>query len=463
MKINPDSNLTADGWLPPISIVQEVYNRAKMNDLYSNKWGDRLLNVWSDFFNLPITYKEDLRGIPAEANLAVPKSEVWHYHESFGTTGAPVSSWFTAEDFEVEVNKTYRWTSEIKPGMMLLNRFPYSFAVPPFILEQKCRRDGGIIVPIGSLSWNISYQRTLEVIKRLKIEAIACLPNELIFLELIAEKCGYDIKNDFGSVSHVLVSGTIITPAMKEYIEESWGVSVKSVYGTTETGGIASTCSLGNLHIHKGDMILELIDPVSKEPVISGGTGVLVVTSYSRKASPLFRYYTNDSCRIVSEPCSCGDTQPIIQVLGRMDDLITLNGINIFPNFLEQSILEFAKQFNSVVYFVVVTKNKLHIRIETHNNSRKPTDSSLTELCRKLIVPIKVHICKKGALIDTDFLLRSPEVYKPVSIADWRTKSTRSITITEALIRWKVIGLNEFSTIVWRIFKNAVLKQIFNA
>ena len=369
-------------------------------------------------------------------------------------TGAPVSSWFTVEDYEQEVNKTARWTSDIKPGMMVLNRFPYSFAVPPFIIELKCRRDGGIIVPIGSLSLNVTYPRTLEVIKRLKVEAIGCLPNELIFLEMVAEKCGYDLKKDLGSVKHLLVSGAIISPIMKEYIESRWGVSVKSVYGSTETGGIASTCNYNNHHIHKDNLILEILNPVTKEHVLPGEKGVLVVTSYSRKASPLFRYYTNDICRISNEPCPCGASEPIIQVLGRMDDLITLGDKSVYPNFLEESILEFSKQFNSVVYFVIVTKRRLHIRIETHNDCKKHTDASLKELQEKLDVPIKVHICKKGELLDVDFLLRSPEVYKPVTISDWRKTSSRSVIITEALIKWQDVSFREFLDMLRRLFKN---------
>ena len=177
MNLNSANKLTADGKLPSLPVIQEVYYRVQSNKFYRKKFLSESLNSWEDFFNLPLTYKEDLRNSEAEDTLAIPKSEVWHYHESFGTTGVPVSSWYSSEDYEREVDKTYRWTSEIKPGMMVLNRFPYSFAVPPFILELKCRRDGGVIVPTGYLSWNITYPRVLEIIKRLKIEAIGCLIN----------------------------------------------------------------------------------------------------------------------------------------------------------------------------------------------------------------------------------------------------------------------------------------------
>lgn len=453
-------NRTADGELPSISLIKNLFNKAKNNELYKKKFRGRSLNSWEDFFKLPLTHKEDLRGLSPEGTLAIPRKDAWHYHESFGTTGTPVSSWFTADDYEREVNQTWRWTSCIKPGMLVLNRFPYSFAVPPFILELKCSRDGGIIVPAGYLSWNVTYPRTLEIIKRLKIEAIGCLPNELVMLEIIGEKLGYDIKRDFSSLKHVLVSGAIVPLALKEYIENRWNASVRSVYGSTETGGIASSCEKGNLHIHPNAFILEILDPETYEPVKPGEKGVLVVTSYYRKASPLFRFVTRDICRMVTEKCPCSDPHPVIQTLGRMDDEIHLHGKKIYSHTLEQSLLEFGKQFDSAVYFVVVTKNKVHIRFETHNTKKKAEEKSLTELKEKLAVPLKVHICSKGELLDAGFLLRSPEVYKPVIISDWRKEPLRPVTLTEALIKWPKVGLHGFIDIIRRFLTNAILRKI---
>jgi phenylacetate-CoA ligase len=460
--IKPDDliKLTADGRLPSFAEIQELFNNAKRNKLYSRKFSGISLGSWADYFNLPLTYKEEMQEAGPEGLLAVPRSEAWHYHESFGTTGVPVSTWFTADDYEREVNQTWRWTSAIKPGTMLLQRFPYSFAVPPFILELKCRREGGVIVPAGYLSWNISYPRVIDLIKRTKIEAIGCLPNEMIILEMIAENCGYDVSKDFGSLKHVLMSGGIVSPALKEYIENKWNVSVRSVYGSTETGGIASTCGEGSLHIHNNAFVMEILDPGTMKPVDTGETGVLVVTSHYRKAAPLFRYVTKDVCRIVPEPCPCGDTTPVLQVLGRMDNAINFYNKKIYSITLEQAVLEFGKQFDSAVYFVIVTDKRLNIRIETHNSRKKPSQDSIDKLSNALGVPLKVYVCAKGEVLDTQFLLRSPEVYKPVVISDWRTETRRSVTITDAIIKWPTVGFIEFLDIMRRFLKNKILKKI---
>jgi phenylacetate-CoA ligase len=454
------NKLTIDGRLPSFPMIQKMFNMARKNDLYKKKYAGHKLNSWEDFFKLPLTYKDEMRGMAPEGNLALPRADVWHYHESFGTTGTPVSSWFTKDDYEREANQTLRWTSEIKKGMLVLNRFPYSFAVPPFVLETRCRQIGGIIVPAGYLSWNVTYPRTLEIIKRLKVNAIGCLPNELIMLEMVAEKCGYDLKKDLGSIKHVLISGATVPPALKEYIEKRWDASVRSVYGSTETGGLASTCEKGNHHLHRDAFIFEILDPDTKEPVKKGDTGVLVVTSYYRKAAPLFRYFTGDVCRLMPERCPCGDPIPTIEILGRMEGGVNLNGKKIYSFNLDQSILEFTRQFDSAVYFIIVTKKRLHIRVETHNERKKASEESMDKLRAKLGVPFRLHVCKKGELLDASFLLRSPEVYKPVTISDWREEPLRSANLTEALIKWPKIGYYEFVDIVRRFLKNAILRKI---
>ncbi len=450
---------TADNSIPSIDIIQEIFKRASQNRLYKNKFNGLSLNSWDDFFSLPMTTKDDLRDCGAEDTLAVPLSDVWHYHESFGTTGDPISTWFTKEDYEKEVDITSRWTDPIKPGMLVMNRFPYSFAVPPFILEVKCNRDGGVILPVGYLSWNVSYGRVLEIMKRMHIAAIGCLPTEMLILEMVAKRCGYDINKDFGSLEYVLSSGRIIPPALKNYIEQRWEVSLSSVYGCTEGGGVASSCNAGNLHIHPDSFIIEILDPETWESVKEGEIGVLVVTSYYRKAAPLFRYVTRDYCRMATEPCPCGDSNPVIQVLGRMEDVIELYGERLHFFNAEQAILEFAKQFDSAIYFMIITQKNLHIRIESHNGIQKYSRESLEEIKNKLKIPLKIDICKTGELLDSSFLMRAPEIYKPQTVSDWRIDPRRCVSLTEGLIKWPEIGAAEGADIARRSLKNALLRR----
>jgi phenylacetate-CoA ligase len=304
------------------------------------------------------------------------------------------------------------------------------------------------------------YKRVLEIMKRMQVEAIGCLPTEMIILEMVAEKCGYNIKRDFSSVKYILTSGRVVPPALKEYIERRWDASLSSVYGTTEGGGVASSCKKGNLHVHNNAFIIEILDPATWQPVRKGEAGLLVITSYYRQASPLFRYVTRDYCRLIDGVCSCGDPDPVIQVLGRIEDVIELSGKKLYFHDLEQAVLEFSRQFDSAVYFIIVTAKTLRLRIETHNDLKSPSGDSLNELNSKLGMPLKVDICPKGELLDAGFLLRSPEVYKPQSISDWRYDDRHSVSLTEGLIKWPKVSLSEFADIIRRSMKNMLLRKI---
>ena len=52
--------------------------------------------------------------------------------------------------------------------------------------------------------------------------------------------------------------------------------------------------------------LVEVIDPVTKEPLPPGETGELVITTLTKEAQPLIRYRTRDITRLDYTPCRCG-------------------------------------------------------------------------------------------------------------------------------------------------------------
>ncbi|OGR61675.1 MAG: hypothetical protein A2X36_01210 [Elusimicrobia bacterium GWA2_69_24] len=450
------ANKTADGRLPALDPIRELARRVP---LYAKKFAGLPFETWEDFFRLPLTTKEDLRQCSPEDTLGVPLPRVWHYHESFGTTGRPISTWFTLGDFEREAEFTQRWTAGIRPGTRVLNRFPYSFAVPPFILELRCQREGGVVIPAGNLNWNVSYLRVLEIIQRVRPEAIACLPLEMVMLDVLAERCGFDRRRDLGSLKHVLLSGRIVPPALKEHIESRWGVAVTSAYGSTEGGGVATTCGSWRFHIHPNSFIIEILDPATWAPVPRGEVGVLVLTSYYREGAPLIRYVTRDLCRIHADPCPCGDPEPTLQVLSRMDDVVDYEGKRLYFHDLEQTALTFSAQFGSAVYFLIATDRGLRLRVETHNGLHQPAPESLEALRAAVGVPIEAEICPKGEILDTGMLLRTPHVYKPFNLSDWRSDPRRCVTLTESLMEFSQLGPADLVDIGRRALTNAILRR----
>jgi hypothetical protein len=51
-------------------------------------------------------------------------------------------------------------------------------------------------------------------------------------------------------------------------------------------------------------------------------------------------------------------------------------------------------------------------------------------------VPTEVELVAPGMLLDVETLCRSPRVYKPVVLCDWRRPGRRVLTVSEGMIEW---------------------------
>ena len=119
----------------------------------------------------------------------------------------------------------------------------------------------------------------------------------------------------------------------------------------TETGPVGQECYAqpSGLHVVETDFLTEVIDPTTGRLVPPGQEGELVLTTLGRWGSPVIRYRTGDLVRIDPRPCPCGS--PFVHldggILGRIDDMIHIRGVNVYPTVLE----ELLRRFPEVVEF----------------------------------------------------------------------------------------------------------------
>ena len=72
-----------------------------------------------------------------------------------------------------------------------------------------------------------------------------------------------------------------------------------------------------------------------------GSEGELVLTTITKEGFPLVRYRTGDLCSLTAEPCACGRTfARMSRIRGRIDDMIIMGAVKVFPSQIEQVILE---------------------------------------------------------------------------------------------------------------------------
>jgi phenylacetate-CoA ligase len=109
----------------------------------------------------------------------------------------------------------------------------------------------------------------------------------------------------------------------------------------TEMGAYGYECvAQAGLHVNEAEFIAEVIDPVTGGPAREGE---LVLTNLGRLGSPLVRYRTGDRVRLADGPCPCGRTFARLEggILGRLDDMLIVRGVNVFPTAIEAIVRRF--------------------------------------------------------------------------------------------------------------------------
>ena len=111
--------------------------------------------------------------------------------------------------------------------------------------------------------------------------------------------------------------------------------------GMTEMGAYGYECGeQAGLHVNESEFIVEVIDPMTSAPARDGE---LVLTNLGRVGSPAVRYRTGDHVRLAEAPCPCGRTFARLEggILGRLDDMLIVRGVNVFPAAIEGVVRRF--------------------------------------------------------------------------------------------------------------------------
>jgi phenylacetate-CoA ligase len=321
-----------------------------------------------DLRRLPFTTKSELsadQGMnpPYGTNLTFPRDHYTHIHQTSGTTGEPLR-WLDTDD-------SWRWWARCwatvfrAAGVTARDRIFFAFSFGPFIGfwsgYEGAQYLGALAVPGGGMS---SYQR-LKAILANDISVVVCTPTYALHLAEVAEQEGIDLPASGVNVTiHAGEPGASLA-ATKDQIESAWGARCYDHAGATEVGAWGFEClAQSGIHLNQGEFIHEVIDPGTGEPAEEGE---LVMTNLGRSGMPAIRYRTGDHVRLDRGTCDCGRsfTRLAGGVIGRVDDVLIVRGINVFPSAIENIV----RRFQEVGEFAVdVTRrgelDDLVVRVE---------------------------------------------------------------------------------------------------
>ena len=440
--------------------VRIAVERARRSPFYARHLEGAVVRNRADLVRLPLTFKDHLRAATPYGMLAVPAHQAWHYHETSGTTGEPISTWCGLSEIQRMGALVHAMVPELSTPTVLLNRFPL-FAPVSFVFEEAMRHAGACHIAAGNLSWDVPFSRALDFIRRLQVTAFSSLPLEPILLRELARVEGLDLRRDLGSVRVMFLGGAILPPALRRVIEADWGARIVEIYGSNETLLMGIGCVGGRLHLCEELLECEVLDPRSHEPVPAGQPGVLTVTSLVHEVMPLVRYFTGDLVRVSLEGCACGRPGATAECLGRFDDIIVHGGASITQYDLLDAAYEFAEKLGTRVFFIVVLRSGLKLLIEVADTDRGRRPAAERELIRGVPLPIQVEYLRENDVMDRSALFRGPKIYKPSQVSDWRGTDRQTITIMEALLEWPRFDAGTLWHLARRQIRNGLRRRRF--
>jgi phenylacetate-CoA ligase len=124
-----------------------------------------------------------------------------------------------------------------------------------------------------------------------------------------------------------------------------WNARTYDHAGMTEVGAYGFECvAQSGLHVNELEFIAEVLEPETGRPVGPGEVGELTLTNLGRWGAPVLRYRSGDRVRLAATACACGRTFARLEggILGRVDDMLVVRGVNVFPSALEGIVRRFA-------------------------------------------------------------------------------------------------------------------------
>ncbi|MDR2659929.1 MAG: phenylacetate--CoA ligase [Spirochaetaceae bacterium] len=361
----------------------DFYNK-RLKDVGINSPDD--IRSLDDIRKIPFTSKYDLRAAFPYGMLATNKDDVIRLHASSGTTGIPTTIYFNRNDIDA-------WTALVARSIfatgcnkqdVFQNMITYGLFTGGFGFHYGAEAVGMLVIPSGS--GNTSRQ--LRLMQDFETTVVHATPSFLLHTESKMKEEG--ILRDSLCLKRAFAGAEPYSEDTRLRIEELLQIEVFNSYGLSEMNGpgVAFECQCkSGMHLWEDAFLAEIIDPETLEPLPDGETGELTLTTLCREAMPILRYRTRDITSFYTEVCQCGRThRRIHRIKGRSDDMLIINGVNIFPSQIEEVVMGIKEAGNN--YLIIVEKegflDRLTVKTEVNPDTFRDDTRKLNVLREKI-------------------------------------------------------------------------------
>ena len=337
-----------------------------------------------DLAQYPFLRKGDLRDNYPFGLFAVERSQLARVHASSGTTGKPTVVGYTREDLAIWAECVARCLigAGVQPGWLLHNAYGYGLFTGGLGLHAGAEEAGIGVVPVSGGN----TERQVLLLDDFAPEAICCTPSYALTL---AEVMGDRARQS--SLRVGLLGAEPWTEGMRQAIEDGLGMIAVNIYGLSEVIGPGVSCETADrdgLVVMEDHFLPEVVHPDTGGALPDGEVGVLVLTSLTKQAFPVLRYWTGDLCSLTRTPAACGRTHVRMSPLvGRADDMLVIRGVNVYPSQVEHALLtvEGISPHFQLIVRREGTLDQLSIRAETTPEAWAGADTAVEALRQRVV------------------------------------------------------------------------------
>ncbi len=363
-----------------------------------------------DITKLPFTTKDDLRDNYPFGLFAVPNSEIVRIHASSGTTGKATVVGYTRRDLEIWSECVSRCMTMAGVGKDDVIQIAYGYGLFTGGLgaHSGAENIGATVVPMST--GNTKKLTTMMV--DFGATAIACTPSYLLHIS--------EVLADEGLLKKIKLKTAICgaepwTEKMRHEIEARLNITAHDIYGLSEVMGPGVACDCihhKGLHVCEDHFYPEVLNSATLTPVEDGVTGELAFTTLTKEGIPLIRYRTKDLTSIDHSTCECGRTSArISRFKGRVDDMLIIRGVNVFPSQIEAALLDVEEVTPHYMMIVDRVNNLDTLEVQVEIDQKYYTDEirAIEALTKKIghIIQQALGISAKIKIVEPQTLVRS--------------------------------------------------------
>lgn len=311
---------------------------------------------------LPLTQKADYMAAPERfvldsEGLPLEMRTVWDTMYTTGSTsGKPTPFVSTSYDFFniLALQRNMLQLRGVTRDDLIANLFPLT-QVPHGAWIRVLHAAASMNVPVFSaLPGNPSSFFTLgnkldQVVELVALQRATVLWGVPSFLYRVLQRA-VEMRADFGAVRLVFVTGEAFGETARTEMQEalrSAGAAQARIsvsYGSTEMQGGMVECVAGSGYHNPlpAQMLVEIVDAETHEPLPDGQRGLVVLTHLQRRGTVLLRYALGDiSMRTQAQCPHCGAiTDRLVEVPRRVDTLLKIKGMLVNPGAVVQALDE---------------------------------------------------------------------------------------------------------------------------